>query len=68
MKKKFAFLFMRSHYNPEEDKACFETENQISYIFIVRDFKEVYDKLSFLESKGVGVIELCGAFGAENAQ
>lgn len=68
MKKKFAFLLMGSHYNPEEHKACFETEKQISYIFTVKSFEEACDKLSFLESEGVGAIELCGAFGEENAQ
>ncbi|EJO5349151.1 hypothetical protein NRP93_003309 [Clostridium botulinum] len=68
MKKKFAFLLMGSHYNPEEHKACFETEKQISYIFTVRNFQEACDKLYFLESEGVGAIELCGAFGEENAQ
>ncbi|MBU5484356.1 hypothetical protein KQI86_08445 [Clostridium sp. MSJ-11] len=68
MKKKFAFLLMGSHYNPEEHKACFETEKQITYIFTVRSFQEAYDKLSFLESEGVGAIELCGAFGEESAE
>ncbi|MHB9925594.1 DUF6506 family protein [Clostridium botulinum] len=68
MKKKFAFLLMGSHYNSEEHKACFETEKQISYIFTVKSFEEACDKLSFLESEGVGAIELCGAFGEENAQ
>lgn len=68
MKKKFAFLLMGSHYNPEEHKACFETEKQISYIFTVKSFDEACDKLSFLESEGVGAIELCGAFSEENAQ
>lgn len=68
MKKKYAFLLMGSHYNPEEHKACFETEKQITYIFTVRSFEEAFQKLSFLESEGVGAIELCGAFGEENAQ
>ncbi|MBS5931408.1 MAG: hypothetical protein KIC94_00920 [Clostridiales bacterium] len=68
MKKKFAFLLMGSHYDPEEHMACFETEKQISYIFAVRNFEEACDKLSFLVSEGVGAIELCGAFGEENAQ
>ena len=68
MKKKFAFLLMGDHYNPEEHQACFETEKQISYIFTVRNFKEACDKLPFLESQGIGAIELCGAFGEEGAQ
>ncbi len=68
MKKKYAFLLMGSHYNPEEHKACFETEKQITYIFTVRSFQEACQKLSLLEGEGVGAIELCGAFGEENAQ
>ncbi|GLC82225.1 hypothetical protein [Lacrimispora brassicae] len=32
MKKKFAFLLMGSHYNPEVHQACFETEKQIGYV------------------------------------
>lgn len=68
MKKKFAFLLMGEHYNPQEHTACFETQNQISYIFTVRNFEEACEKLSFLENEGVGAIELCGAFGEKNAQ
>ncbi|MBN7771744.1 DUF6506 family protein [Clostridium aminobutyricum] len=68
MKKKFAFLLMGSHYNPEEHQACFETANQITYIFTVKSFEEAYAKVSFLEKEGVGAIELCGAFGEERAQ
>lgn len=68
MKKKFAFLLMGSHYNPEEYKACFETDKQITYIFTVRSFEEACDKISFLERDGVGAIELCGAFGEKNAE
>ncbi len=68
MKKKFAFLLMGNHYNSEVHQACFETENQISYVFTVKNFKEACDKLIFLESEGVGAVELCGAFGEEGAQ
>ena len=68
MKKKFAFLLMGGHYNPEVHQACFETEKQITYIFTVRDFKEACEKLSSLENEGVGAVELCGAFGEEKAQ
>lgn len=68
MKKKFAFLLMGSHYNPEVHQAHFETGNQITYIFTVRDFKEACEKLSSLEDEGFGAVELCGAFGEEKAQ
>lgn len=68
MKKKYAFLLMGSHYNPEEHKACFETEKQMTYIITVKTFEEAYEKLTFLENEGVGAIELCGAFREEQAQ
>lgn len=68
MKKKFAFILMGNHYRPEEHKACFETEKQISYIFTVRNFEEACHLLSLLEREGIGAIELCGAFGEENTQ
>lgn len=68
MKKKYAFLLMGSHYNPEEHKAIFETEDQVTYIITVRDFEEAYEKLLLLEKEGVGVVELCGAFGEKEAQ
>ncbi|MEL7622676.1 MAG: DUF6506 family protein [Clostridiales bacterium] len=68
MKKKFAFLLMGSHYDPQVHQAYFETEKQISYIFTVRSFHEACDKLVFLVKEGVGAVELCGAFGEEGAQ
>lgn len=68
MKKKFAFLLMGGHYDPEKHQACFETENQISYIFTVRNFEEACQRVSLLQKDGVGAIELCGAFGPEKAQ
>lgn len=68
MKKKFAFILMGSQYNPEEHKACFETEKVITYILTVKNLEEAFDQLSFLEKQGVGAIELCGAFGEEIAQ
>lgn len=67
MKKKFAFLLMGAHYNPEEHQAQFETEKQITYVFTVRNLDEAYDKVAFLEGEGVGAIELCGAFGEKVA-
>ena len=68
MKKKFAFLLMGAHYNPEEHKASFETENQVSYIYTVRNFEEACEKLLSLEKEGVGAVELCGAFGEDKTR
>lgn len=63
MKKKYAFLLMGPHYNPEEHRAVFETSGQITYICTVRNFDEAYEKADELYKDGVGSIELCGAFG-----
>lgn len=68
MKKKFAFLLMGSHFNPDTHQACFETENQVSCMYTVRNLEEAFTRLLLLEKDGVGAIELCGAFGEENAR
>ena len=68
MKKKFACVFMGSGYLPDVHKAQFETPSGITFIFTVRDFQEACDLLLSLQKEGVGVVELCGAFGEENAQ
>ncbi|MEG1497309.1 MAG: DUF6506 family protein [Clostridiales bacterium] len=68
MKKKFAYLLMGSHFDPEIHQAHFETEFQISSIFTVTGLKAACDKAVELKNQGYGAIELCGAFGAENAQ
>ena len=67
MKKKFAFILMGNHYTPAEHKACFETENQITYICTVKSFEEVKGVIETLVKDGVGAVELCGAFGKERA-
>ncbi len=61
--KKFAFILMGSHYDPEKHTACFETENGFTYIFTVRSFEEATDKILSLQKEGFGAVELCGAFG-----
>lgn len=68
MKKKFAFLLMGSHYRPEIHQACFETENQVTYLRTVRNFDEACETVKWLEKEGVGALELCGAFGEEGAR
>lgn len=67
MKKKFAFILMGNHYTPEKHNACFETENQITYICTVKNFDEVKGTIDTLVKEGVGAIELCGAFKKEKA-
>ena len=66
--KKFACLFMGSSYIPEVHKCQFETPDGMTYIYTVRDFQEACDLLLSLQKEGVGAVELCGAFGEENAR
>ena len=59
---------MGPQYDSKTHQACFETKDQISYIYTVRNFKEGCERLSELEKEGVGAVELCGAFGADGAK
>lgn len=68
MKKIFAFLLMGEHYDCEKHKAVFETEGQLTYIYTVNSFEGAYKKLAELKEEGVGVVEVCGAFGEERAR
>lgn len=68
MKKKFAFLLMGKCYNPEKHKAIFETDKQITYILTLNSWDMLDSLIDDLEKKGVGAIELCGAFGKERAE
>ncbi|MTQ97056.1 hypothetical protein GMD88_07590 [Pseudoflavonifractor sp. BIOML-A6] len=68
MKKKYAFLLMGSHYDPERHCAVFEAGGQTTCICTVRSLDEARDKALALAADGVGAIELCGAFSEENAQ
>ena len=68
MKKKFAFLLMGNHYEPEHHQACFETEKQLTYIFTVKDFEAAKEKVGELAKQGFGAVELCGAFGEEKTR
>ena len=66
--KKFAFILMGAHYNPQVHQARFETEKQVTYIVTVRDFEEAREAVKRLDAEGVGAVELCGAFGEERAK
>ena len=63
MKKKFAFLLMGAHYDPQQHSARFETEKQVTYIYTVNTMDEALEKAAAITEDGVGAIELCGAFG-----
>lgn len=66
--KKFAFILLGAHYNPQEHQARFETANQLTYILTVRNFEEARAAVKRLDAEGVGAVELCGAFGEERAR
>lgn len=68
MKKKYAFILMGSNYNTKEHHACFEGKEQMTYIFTVNNLEQAREKVVSLEKEGFGAIELCGAFGKENAE
>lgn len=67
MKKKFAFVLMGEDYSPEEHRACFETENMMTYIYTVQNFEQAKERVVCLQKQGFGAVELCGAFGREHA-
>lgn len=67
MENKFAYILMGAHYTPEEHNAIFETKNQITYIYTVKNLDEAIEKSKKLKDDGIGVIELCGAFGKDGA-
>lgn len=68
MQKKYAFLLMGSDFDPERQQAVFETDRFVHYLCTVRDRAEARKKVQELAAAGVGVIELCGAFGADFAK
>lgn len=67
-KRKFAFIMMGADHDPKRDELCLEGEQVITYICGVRNFEEAKEKVMELKEKGVGALELCGAFGREKAK
>ena len=67
MKKKFAFFLMGKEFDPASDRAVFETGSCISYVYTVRNLEHAKKLAAQCAQDGVGVIELCGAFGSEGA-
>lgn len=68
MKRKFAFILMGNHYDPEQHQACFETRDQTTRILTVPDYEAAKALVADLYAQGYGAIELCGAFDQEKAQ
>ena len=68
MKKKYAFILMGREYQPDLHRARFESARQITYICTVRDLNGAVHEVEALWRQGIGTIELCGAFGREDAE
>ena len=66
--KKFAYIIMGTHYNPETQQAEFETAGGLTAFFTVRNFNEAKERVLKCRDEGYGVVELCGAFGEERAR
>lgn len=61
--KKFAFILMGEHYDPQSHQACFDTGDQETWIFTVKNREEAKSLVQKLEQQGFGALEVCGAFG-----
>lgn len=67
MKKKYAFILM-GDYNILDDRAVFESENMMSYIYTVNNIDEAYKLAYKLKDDRVGAVETCGAFSEDNIE
>lgn len=65
--KKYAMMLMNPLFQPQEDTAYFRTGNIENYILTVRNEEEALEKVEELVKEGIGVLEVCGAFGQEMA-
>lgn len=66
--KKFAYILMGPHYDPQKHTARFETAGSLTEIFTVRSFEEARERVQICARDGFGVVELCGAFGEARAR
>jgi hypothetical protein len=66
--KQYAFLLMGGQYDTRLHQAQFGTAESVTYLRTVNTFEEAYATLAELVEKGVGAVELCGAFGQEQAK
>lgn len=67
MSKKYAFILMGDHFDPQRDQACFRAGGVDSYIITVRSPREAVEKARELADDGFGAVEVCGAFGEKLA-
>lgn len=65
--KKFAFVIMDGNADPQRHRYSFETGGMTNYFRSVRNYDEALTTIRELQKDGVGVVELCGAFGREQA-
>ena len=63
--KKWAFIRMNENCDPEKEKALFKTDNEEWYIYGIRNEDEAIELAKLLHKQGIGIIEVCGAFGEE---
>lgn len=68
MERKFAFILMGEHYDPQVHKVDFKTAGQISSIRTVCNFDQALALMDTLRQDGYGAVEVCGAFGPDRAQ
>ena len=65
--KKYAMMVM-GDYDTKKDTAEFVHGGMLTRFVTVRDMEEARQKARELLKEGFGFLELCGAFGRENAR
>ena len=66
--KKYAMMLMNPAFCPEKQKMVFLAGEIENLIVTVRTEQEALEKVVELADAGVGVLELCGAFGKDLAE
>ena len=67
-KQKWAHVVMNKEYDPETQKARFDTSLREGHILTVRNPEEAVALAEKLAAEGFGAIEVCGAFGPDLAR
>ena len=65
--KKFAFIVLDENADPRRHRFAYEAGGVTTMFRTVRSMAEAKETLLALQKEGVGVVELCGAFGREGA-
>ncbi len=64
----YMMMMMDEGYDPQKDKALFQTVHGITRIETVRNFEEAKQRFSELMDDGVGLVECCGSFTPDAVQ